>query len=506
MKGSIMFQGTASSVGKSLLAAAFCRIFKQDGYQVAPFKSQNMSLNSFITSKGLEMGRAQVFQAEAAGIEPRVEMNPILLKPTTDVGSQVIVNGEVKENMAASQYFKYKAQLGKMVNETYHQLAEEFEIMVLEGAGSPAEINLKDGDIVNMGMAQMAESPVILIGDIDRGGVFASLYGTVELLEPEERQLVKGIIINKFRGDVTLLKPGLRQLEDLIDIPVLGVVPYLDIQIDDEDSVTERFKGRKSGEGLKVQVILLPHISNFTDFTPLEMEEDLILSYVRRPEELDEPDLLIIPGSKNTLEDRRYLQHSGWDSTLRRFARDGGLLLGICGGYQILGKMLHDPYNTESSLKSLPGLGILDVTTEMAEEKTTRQVEGVWQYEDNYYFVNMSGMKITGYEIHMGLTQQEQGVEKPIYIEQDQSWDGGINQQGNIVGTYLHGIFENLNWTRRLLNNLRRLKGLEEKDSEVSTYQELKEREYDKLAQHVRDHIDLDKIYQIVEIGVETNG
>ncbi len=503
MKGSIMFQGTASSVGKSLLSAAFCRIFYQDGYKVAPFKSQNMALNSFITKAGLEMGRAQVFQAEAAGIEPTVEMNPILLKPTTDVGSQVIVNGKVMKNMAASEYFKYKPKLGKMVQETYDKLADKFDLVVIEGAGSPAEINLKSGDIVNMGMAKMAKSPVILIGDIDRGGVFASLYGTMMLLEPEERALIKGVIINKFRGDFKLLESGLHQLEELVGVPVLGVVPYTNVQIDDEDSVTERFKRRETGDGLKVQVILLPFISNFTDFTPLEMEEDLILSYVRRPDELDNPDLIIIPGSKNTLEDRLYLQKTGWDSALRKYVRDDGLLIGICGGYQMLGKMLHDPYETESSLSSLPGLGILNAETEMAEEKTTRQVEGIFEYSDETYFAGMKGMSIKGYEIHMGQTNLDEKIAQPIRLHSVDEWDGGINEQGNVMGTYLHGIFENIAWTCQLLNNLRRKKGLDEKEGSVKSYAELKEAEYDRLAEHVRKHVDLDKIYQIIKEGVE---
>ncbi len=501
MKGAIMFQGTASSVGKSLLAAAFCRIFYQDGYRVTPFKSQNMALNSFITEAGFEMGRAQVFQAEAAGLKPRVEMNPILLKPTTDVGSQVIVMGKVMRNMAASEYFKYKNQLAELVQQTYNQLAAEFDLVVIEGAGSPAEINLKHRDIVNMGMAKMAEAPVILIGDIDRGGVFASLYGTVELLEPEERSMIKGIIINKFRGDLKLLESGLTQLEELVNIPVLGVVPYLQVQIDDEDSVTERFWQRKSGTGLQVQVVLLPHISNFTDFTPLELEEDLELSYVRRPEELEDPDLLIIPGSKNTIEDRLFLQKVGWDGPIRQYVKDGGLLIGICGGYQILGRMLHDPEHTESSFDSIPGLGILDLETRMAPIKTTRQISGVWNYEDTGYFTRMKGIPITGYEIHMGQTIARSGVVSPISLESSEQ-DGCVNSQGNVLGTYLHGIFENLNWTRQLMNNLRGKRGLRLKEDWTKSYQELKDAEYDKLAEHVRTHVDLERIYQIITEGV----
>ena len=500
MQGSIMFQGTASSVGKSILAAAFCRIFRQDGYRVAPFKAQNMALNSFITRDGHEMGRAQVFQAEAAGIEPRVEMNPILLKPSTPTGAQVIVMGKVVEDMPATQYSQYKSQLSQLVKETYDKLAQEYQIMVLEGAGSPAEINLKHDDIVNMGMAKMAQSPVVLIGDIDRGGVFASLYGTIMLLTPEERALVKGVIINKFRGDVKYLYSGLQQLEELIGVPVLGVVPYLDVQIDDEDSVTERFQRRQLKEGLLVQVILLPYISNFTDFTPLEMEKDVNLSYIRRPEELAEPDLLIIPGSKNTLEDRLFLQQTGWDAVLRKYATEGKLIMGICGGYQMLGQMLHDPRGMESNIRSLPGLGLLEIETEMAAEKTTRQVQGYWTYQDDRYFQGMGNLLITGYEIHMGETRPGKTIVSPIELESTTERDGGVSKAGNVFGTYLHGIFENRAWTTQLLNNLRRIKGLAMRENTLS-YHEMKEAEYNKLASHVRQHVDMERIYSIIARG-----
>lgn len=502
MKGAIMFQGTASSVGKSLLTAAFCRIFFQDGYQVTPFKSQNMALNSFITKQGLEMGRAQVFQAEAAGIEPRVEMNPILLKPTTDLGSQVIVMGKVVQNMQASEYFRYKKQLRQLVQKTYQKLVADFQIAVIEGAGSPAEINLKSEDLVNMGMAKMAKSPVVLIGDIDRGGVFAALYGTIMLLEPEERALIKGVIINKFRGDLSLLDSGLQQLEELLRIPVLGVVPHIDLQIDDEDSVTERFQGRKKGDGLNLQVILLPHISNFTDFTPLEFQKDVHLSYIRKPEEIDDPDLIVIPGSKNTLDDRLYLHRLGWDPLLKQYVASGGLLMGICGGYQMLGQMLHDPTNRESDLTSFPGLGFLDFETVLAKRKTTRQVSGTWQYADEQYFSHMANMSIKGYEIHLGQTKSNKNLRQPIHLDELDQGDGGINQRGNVFGTYLHGIFENLEWSHQLLNNLRSKKGLTENDWGVMSYQQLKDAEYDRLADHVRQHVNLEQIYQIIKEGV----
>lgn len=498
-----MFQGTSSSVGKSLLAAAFCRIFYQDGYRVAPFKAQNMALNSFITRDGLEMGRAQVFQAEAAGTEPAIEMNPILLKPSHSMGSQVIVMGKVMADLPAREYYRFIPQLKEVVQAAYRSLAEKNEIIVLEGAGSPAEINLKRGDLVNMAMAKMAQAPVILIGDIDRGGVFASLYGTLLLLEPEERALVKGVIINKFRGDISLFESGVRQLEELLRVPVLGVIPYVAHHIDDEDSVTERLRQRGAGAGLTVQVILLPYISNFTDFTPLEMIEDLHLSYVRYPSELQNPDLLIIPGSKNTLEDRLFLQQTGWDRVIHRHAASGKPLMGICGGYQILGTMLHDPHGTDGRLQAVPGLGLLKAETVMAAEKTTRQAAGRWEYEDDALFAGMKGVPITGYEIHMGLTTLGEGVRHLLALEPGSERDGGVDPAGQIFGTYLHGIFENPEWVSRLFNNLRRQKGLQPQETPTLSYREQKEIEYDRLAAHVRAHINMEQVYAIIAGGVD---
>lgn len=502
MKGSLMLQGTASSVGKSLLAAAFCRIFHQDGYRVAPFKAQNMALNSFITQDGLEMGRAQVVQAEAAGIEPTIEMNPILLKPSHSMGSQVIVMGKVVSDLPAREYSRFVPQLKKVVEKAYHRLQQEYEILVLEGAGSPAEVNIKQNDLVNMAMAKMAKSPVILIGDIDRGGVFASLYGTLMLLEPEERALVKGVIINKFRGDISLFESGIRQLEALLHVPVLGVIPYLQHHVEDEDSVTERLRWHNRGAGLTVQVILLPYISNFTDFTPLEMVEDLHLSYVRHPSELENPDLLILPGSKNTLEDRLFLQQTGWDRAIHQHVAGGKLLMGICGGYQILGDMLLDPDGTDGGLKELPGLGLLKTQTEMAKEKTTRQVRGVWTYEDDTYFAQMKGLTVTGYEIHMGQTTLANEMRPVITMEGTDRFDGAVAPTGSVFGTYFHGIFENQAWSTQLWNNLRRQKGLQLQEKPMVSYAEQKEMEYDRLAEHVRAHLDMEQIYAILEKGV----
>jgi len=339
----VMIQGCASSVGKSLLTAALCRIIKQDGFSVAPFKSQNMALNSYITLKGDEMGRAQVVQAEAAGIEPDVTMNPVLLKPTSDKKSQVILNGKVYANMDFRDYHKIKPELKSKVQEAYDTLAGMYEYVVLEGAGSPAEINLTDGDIVNMGMAQMADSPVILIGDIDKGGVFAFIAGTLQLLSEEDRKRVKGVVINKFRGEVKILEPGLKQLEEIIGIPVLGVVPYIDVDIEDEDSVTERFSRVVGSGSIEVAVIKLPHLSNYTDYNVFSLEKTITMRYVQDVSDIGNPDLIILPGTKNTIEDLLYLRHTGLDEYIVRHARKGKAVIGVCGGYQMLANSLHDP-------------------------------------------------------------------------------------------------------------------------------------------------------------------
>lgn len=368
MAKSIMIQGTTSSAGKSFLTAALCRIFAQDGYRVAPFKSQNMALNSFITEEGLEMGRAQVMQAEAAGVKPSVRMNPILLKPTGDTGSQVIVNGEVRGNMTAREYFALKRSLFSDVMDAYHALAADYDILVIEGAGSPAEINLKQDDIVNMGMAARADAPVLLCGDIDRGGVFASLYGTVALLSPEERDRIRGMIINKFRGDQSILNPGLTELERLTGKPVVGVVPYLPLELDDEDSLTERFQRPAHRGLLDVAVIRLPRISNFTDLNPLSCVEQVSLRYVHSAGELGEPHLIILPGTKNTMEDLRWLRQCGLEAAICRHAARGGAVMGICGGYQMLGRSLRDPDGVEAG-GQMRGMGLLDAETVFLAKK-----------------------------------------------------------------------------------------------------------------------------------------
>ena len=379
MAKAIMIQGTASNAGKSLLAAGLCRVFRQDGYKVAPFKSQNMALNSAITLEGLEMGRAQVTQAQAAGVVPDVRMNPVLLKPTNDTGSQVIVNGVPRGTMGAVEYFKYKKALIPEVMEAYHALAEEYDIIVIEGAGSPAEINLKIDDFVNMGMARRARAPVLLCGDIDRGGVFASLYGTVKLLEPEEQELIRGLIINKFRGDPEILRPGLGTLEKLTGKPVLGVVPMLDVDVDDEDSLSARLTGGGKVGLIDIAVVRLPRISNFTDFNPLERMEAVSLRYVDSPSALGRPDLIFLPGTKNTMSDLCWLRESGLEAAILRQAEIRTPVVGICGGYQMLGEQLEDPKGVEQG-GSMRGMGLLNARTVFLPDKTRTQVSGrvIW--------------------------------------------------------------------------------------------------------------------------------
>lgn len=501
---SLMLQGTASSVGKSLLTAGFCRIFKEDGYKTAPFKSQNMALNSYITEEGLEMGRAQVVQAEASCQKPSVLMNPILLKPTTDKKCQVILNGKVYDNLSAMDYHQFKPKLKELVRDTYKRLANDNDIVVLEGAGSPAEINLRENDLVNMGMAEISDSPVVIVGDIDRGGVFASIYGTIMLLNEEERKRVKGVIINKFRGDVEILKPGIKMLEDLIKIPVLGVIPYMDIQIEDEDSLAERFRRTGKGEGeINVEVLYLPHVSNFTDFNVFETQKDVNLRYVMRGESIGQPDILIIPGSKNTIDDLIYLRNSGLEEQILRLHRAGKIIVGICGGYQILGKIIKDPHGTESGIEEINGLGLLNTETIFEQDKTTTQIEGKILPRNNGVLENIENYNVAGYEIHMGQTKLLEGAKPFIKIEKRlednvEVLDGGINEKGNVFGTYIHGIFDNIKFTRELLNRVREEKGLDKIESSVKDFNEFKEIEYKKLAKLVRNNVDMEKIYKIV--------
>ena len=411
----IMIQGTMSNAGKSLVTAGLCRVFKQDGYKVAPFKSQNMALNSFITKEGLEMGRAQVIQAEACGIEPSVNMNPILLKPTNDVGSQVIVNGEVLGNMSARDYYKKKTELIPHIMEAYNNLAKEYDIIVMEGAGSPAEINLKENDIVNMGMAKLVNSPVLLVGDIDRGGVFASIAGTLMLLEEDERKMIKGTIINKFRGDVNILKPGLDMIEEITKTPVVGVVPYMELDIDDEDSLSERFNNKGTVDLIDIAVIRLPRISNFTDFNTFEYIPGVSLRYVKSVRELKDPDMIILPGTKNTMEDLKWLRESGLETQILKQAAKGKVIFGICGGYQMLGMELSDPFNVESG-GTMAGMGLLPTKTVFEKEKVRTRVSGNFN-EVSGILAELSYVEFEGYEIHMGQTTYDFNEEELTTID-----------------------------------------------------------------------------------------
>ena len=494
----IMVQGTMSGAGKSLLCAALCRIFAQDGYRVAPFKSQNMALNSFVTRNGAEMGRAQVVQAQAAGVEPDVRMNPILLKPSSDVGSQVIVNGKARGQMSAAAYFKMKRSLIPDILEAYNSLAAENDIIVIEGAGSPAEINLKADDIVNMGLAKLVDAPVLLAGDIDRGGVFAQLYGTVELLEADERARIRGLIINKFRGDVEILRPGLAMLEEKTQLPVVGVVPYLRVEIEDEDSLSDRLEAKSAVKPLDIAILRLPHVSNFTDFIPLEQHPLLGVRYVQRTRQLGAPDLVILPGTKNTMDDLRWLRESGLEAKITRLAKKGTIVFGICGGYQMLGESLMDPLQTESALGSVRGMGLLPVTTVFEEEKQLEnRAYRIGMLEGN--FVSLSNKKIAGYEIHMGRTEVAGKTKTPIYPFVSDSAGTVLGYTaGTVAGSYIHGIFDEIAFREAFIELLYARKGKTRGESEHLTLQEYREQQFDKLAQVLRESLDMEKIYEIL--------
>ena len=502
----IMLLGTGSNVGKSIINAGFCRIFYQDGYSVVPFKSQNMALNSFITRDGKEMGRAQVVQAEAANIEPQAFMNPILLKPTTDRKSQVIVNGKVYKNMDAREYFAYKHNLKKDIMTAYNHIRENFDICVLEGAGSPAEINLKEDDIVNTGMAEMADSPVILVADIDRGGVFAAIYGTVMLLEENERKRIKGVIINKFRGDKSLLTSGIEMIEKLTDIPVLGAVPFVPLGIEEEDSLgIDKYNEKKEGK-IRISIIKLKHISNFTDIDALSHYNDVSLKYVTKSSELGNEDIIIIPGSKNTVEDMKDLIEKNIGREIVRIAKKGTPVFGICGGFQMLGQKIMDPEKIESDLKEISGLGLLDIETVMKSDKTTTQYKNTVKNVSGI-LAGTEGMEIKGYEIHQGYSypvnekNEENNNSENILKNDTGCLFGDENLKGtvkdNVAGTYIHGIFDNSEFTSHFLNEVRKLKGLDRIDENFS-YSDYKNREYDKLAEVLRENIDIKKIYEIM--------
>ena len=484
----IMIQGTMSGAGKSLLVTALCRIFAQDGYRVAPFKSQNMALNSFVTPDGLELGRAQAVQAEAAGVECDVRMNPILLKPTSDTGSQLIVNGEVRGHYDAREYFRMKRGLIPDVLNAYRSLEAENDILVIEGAGSPAEINLREDDIVNMGLAELVNAPVLLAGDIDRGGVFAQLYGTVALLREEERRRVEGTVINKFRGDAQLLRPGLKQLEALTQVPVLGVVPYLRADIDDEDSLAPCLGKKHTARAIRIAVIRLPHISNFTDFAPLEEHPGIGTYYADRPDELGEPDMIILPGTKNTMADLGWLRDCGLAGAVVSAAKGGTPVLGVCGGYQMLGCTLRDPESVEQRGEQ-PGLGLLPVDTVFTPEKTRTRRRAVCTAAP------FAGAELSAYEIHMGRTDTHGAA--PFCRFPDGGTDGAVC--GTVFGTYLHGLFDSGTPVEKLADWLAERKGITIPRVRIETRAASRDRQYDLLADAVREALDMRRIYEIME-------
>ena len=496
----IMFAGTGSDVGKSIVAAAFCRIFKQDGYNPAPFKAQNMALNSYATPEGLEIGRAQAVQAEAAGIPCHTDMNPLLLKPQSDHTSQVVLNGRPIGNKDAYDLFRTKngerrterydysqedkskgksnhtsqfstlnSQFRQEVHAAFDRLASRYNPIVMEGAGSIAEINLKDRDLVNMSMACHANADVILVGDIDRGGIFASVYGSIMLQSPEDRQLIKGVIINKFRGDMRLFDEGRKMLEDICGVPVLGVIPYYkDIFIDEEDSVSLEKKRKQLAEGkVNIAVILLRHLSNYTDFNTLERDPRVNLFYTNNTSDISQADIIILPGTKSTLDDLMELRRNGCAQAIQRAHRDGKMVIGICGGYQMLGQTIDDPEGIEGDIKHLPGLGLLPIHTTMGASKTTRQV--TFQFE---------GQTCQGYEIHQGVSDTSEA----------------ILQTDHCIGTYIHGFLDNAPVIEHILSKHVN----QQSPQSTQSYADFKEQQYDKLAAHVRQHVDMERIYQIL--------
>ena len=479
----IMVQGTMSGVGKSFLVAGLCRIFKQDGLRVAPFKSQNMALNSYITEDGLEMGRAQVMQAEAAGIKPDVCMNPILLKPTDSVGSQVIVNGEVIGNMKAREYFEYKTKLIPDIKKAFHKLESMADVIVIEGAGSPAEINLKDNDIVNMGMAEIVDAPVLLVADIDRGGVFAQLLGTVMLLEDSERDRIKGLIINKFRGDKTILDPGITMIEERSGISVTGVLPYMDVRLEDEDSLSDRFDNKTRGV-IDIAVVRFPRISNFTDFNVFEQIDGVSIRYVTKPDELEGADMVILPGSKNTIGDLKWMRENGIESMVKKMSENVPVF-GICGGYQMLGNTMSDPDSIECG-GSINGLGLLDIDTVLQKEKTRTQKRGCINSLDGI-FSSLSGLEYEGYEIHVGETT----------VSSDKKDDVVINA-GNSYGTYIHGIFDQKVIASAIVDALAKKKNVSIDKNAIMDYSSYKEQEYDRMADILREHLNMGEIYAML--------
>lgn len=480
MSKKLMVLGTCSNAGKSLIVAGICRILKNRGYKVAPYKSQNMALNSFITEDGLEMGRAQVVQAEAAGVKPDVRMNPILLKPNSDTGSQIILHGEVYGNYTASLYYDEKEFFEREAVKALEELEKDFDYIIMEGAGSASEINLKSKDIVNMGLARRVDAPVIIVGDIDRGGVFGALAGTMLLFDEDERELVKGVIINKFRGNIDILKPGLDMIEDIIKRPVIGVVPYMEVDIDDEDSLSMKERGSKVKGLIDIVVIRTPRISNFTDFNAFEQFEGVGVRYVKSPKDVGDPDMIIIPGTKSTMGDLKWLRETGMETRIQKHASKGKPVFGICGGYQMLGQYLKDEHGVEGG-GEMKGIGLLPHSTEFSESKTRKSQIGKLAKVDGI-FSGLSGMEYEGYEIHMGIS--------PGF--------GNIINEGNIYGTYIHGIFDRSDISSEIINSLMTSKGVEISHEDIIDMDKYKEKQYEILAAKLEKAVDVDKLLEIL--------
>ena len=497
-KKSIMFLGTASSVGKSTLVTALCRYLKKRGLNVAPFKALNISLNSYVTKDGLEMGRAQVVQAESCGIEPEALMNPVLLKPSGDY-TQVIVNGKIYCNIEPYKYKELNKELKIKVKKAYDKLSKKYEIIVLEGSGSCAEINLRDSDISNMSMAEASNSPVILVSDIDRGGVFASIVGTISLLSEEERKRVKGVIVNKFRGNVDFFKPAIKQLEDIIKIPVLGVMPYEKFDIEDEDSVTERIKNKEEEGTLDISIIRLSHMSNFTDFNVLERVKGVTVRYVTEPNELNNPNLIIIPGTKNTIEDLRYIKENKLFDKIKELKESGTIIFGICGGYQMLGTLVLDKLGVEGNISQEDGFGFLDIKTRFNERKITKQTNGKILC-DLKSVKSIEGNTISGYEIHNGISKVGKNA-IPFIKDCDENVVGVCDKEKVVVGTYLHGIFDSEEFVSLFIKALKENNNIMIfEDDVIEKVNEYKNNEYDKLAKLFEENIDVNKLMEIIKI------
>lgn len=488
----IMVQGTHSDSGKSIFVTALCKIFTEDGLSVAPFKSQNMALNSYITKDGLEIGRAQGIQAEAAGIDANVHMNPILIKPTGDMRSQIVLHGKPYGDMKASAYRTDFYETGLQgIRESYIQLVEQYDAIVIEGAGSPAEINLNDREYVNMNLARLVDAPVILVGDIDRGGVFASLVGTLQIIPPEDRARIKGVVINKFRGDVSLLKPGLDWFEEYTGVPVLGVVPYIsNLEIDAEDSLAlAQYSGGTNDEAdIDIAVISHPTFSNFTDLDPLRLEKDCNIRFVKKATQLGNPDMIVLPGTKNTIAAMEFLNQTGLTLKIVELVKQGTFVVGVCGGFQMLGEEILDPFFVESDVASMEGLGLLPIKTEMQKEKKTVVSEG---------YTDLLGQRVPlkGYEVHMGVSEPTAPIQYFSILNGENA--GCWMSDGKIFGTYLHHIFHNDEFRGEYLNMVRSSKGLPHIERSLAM-DKLKEQEFKRLADHVRENIDMDKVYRIL--------